>query len=686
MSEEMREEMTKKQTGPILSDEAFFNECLDLDYPGMEAVKEAVKKENGQENEQAGEQDYKQARKEMAAYIRKTLDADRFFEIPYEVPENVYKLPGESDADACERICDHTMVSVGVPCVYGKGKPVDWEANPTYNGYKEWTWQLSRHNDIKLLAHEYNKTKNERLAETAAELLKSWVKQAVRPDENCPGYQTKCWRTIECGIRMGANWPYILFSFYKTSAFTDDLLIDWYKSVWEHGERLSKNHMSGNWLIMEMNGLGQIGILYPQFKKSDQWLKQAIESLEEELDHQIYPDGFQYELTTNYHEVVINNYQRFIEVAKKFDIEVPASLLGKLSRACELDIKLMMPDGMTPDLNDGCRRSVKGSYEIRKRILPEDARAKWITQGDETDKPAYTSAALAWSGFAVFRTGWTAEDAWVLMDAAPFGKAHQHEDKLSVLLYANGKLLLTEGGNYAYDESEMRSYVLSTRSHNTVRVDGQDQNRLKTYEWNEEDIKKKSELTWNFSEKWDYARSVYHEGYGEKQDKAPVHERKIFFLRNARQPLLIAVDRLYDCQNRDTLHEWEILWHIDSSIEEQTKNHICFSDGDLVWSAGNTTVICGQEEPEWQGFAATGTAQGMYRAIPCVSTKVKKNAVRIVTVIAPHAKGAEDIEAQSRGRLVSVKASQDMQDETINLSFADGSVWTIDESEIEREK
>ena len=56
----------------------------------------------------------------MASYIRKTLDADRFFEIPYEIPENIYKLPGESDAKAAERICNHTLVSVGVPCEYGK--------------------------------------------------------------------------------------------------------------------------------------------------------------------------------------------------------------------------------------------------------------------------------------------------------------------------------------------------------------------------------------------------------------------------------------------------------------------------------------------------------------------------------------------------------------------------------------
>lgn len=94
--------MDEKKLGPLLSDEQFFGECLNLDYPGMEAVKEAV--------EAAGGKDYSLARKEMASYIRKTLDADRFFEIPYEIPENIYKLrvrvmPRQQSESAIIRLC-----------------------------------------------------------------------------------------------------------------------------------------------------------------------------------------------------------------------------------------------------------------------------------------------------------------------------------------------------------------------------------------------------------------------------------------------------------------------------------------------------------------------------------------------------------------------------------------------------
>lgn len=651
--------MNDKRTGPLLSDERFFLECLNLDYEGMEAVKDS-----------AARRDWAGARREMAAYIRRTLEPERFFQIPYEVPENIYKYPDESDEEACRRICDHTLISVGVPCVYGKGQPVDWQANPTYNGYREWTWQLSRHNDIKLLAHEYRRTKKKILADTAAELFTSWVRQAVYPGD-CAGYMTDCWRTIECGIRMGANWPYILFTFYQAEAFTDDVLIDWYKSVWEHGERLSRNHMTANWLIMEMNGLGQIGILYPQFLQSEKWLKQAYESLEEELDKQIYEDGFQYELSTGYHNVVVNNYQRLIEVAKAFGKPVPDKMLKKLEAACEVDVKLMMPNGCLPDLNDGDWRNVEQTYRIRQRIFPDNERIRWIVQREEGLRPDFTSIALPWSGFLAMRTGWGARDAWALMDAAPFGKAHQHEDKLSLLFYANGKLLLTEGGNYAYDDSEMRKYVLSTRAHNTVTVDGQGQNRRAGYAWKEEDIHKPADLVWKLSADWDFGESRYAEGYGEEALISAEHHRRVFFLKNpgeGRFPLLVVVDRASGSE----AHSYACLWHIDSELCEKATGRIGFADVDVAFSAGEASVITGQQEPEWQGFVATGTKQGMYRKVPCVSVETRGRKMRIVTVLSPCA-GAV-------GRVKSVIASEDPSDDGIMVCFADGGVLKLEES------
>ncbi len=659
-------ELTTK--GPRLTDEEFFCNCLNLEYSGMDQVKREVESGN-----------FTGAKQAFASYVKQNLKPERLFSIPYEKPENLYKLPDESDEAACERIKNHVLVSVGYPCDFGKENRIDWYANPTYNHYREWTWQLNRHHEMKLLAHEYRKTGNTEYARLAAWLFKSWVEQALCPGD-VHGTETDCWRTIECGIRMGANWPYILHSFYRTDAFDGEILTDWYKSVWEHARRLYDHRTHGNWLIMEMNGLAQIGILYPEFKEAKEWLKSAFQSLLEELDKQIYPDGFQYELSTGYHDVVINNYQRLIEVADAYEVLVPAEMREKLLNACEIDIRLMMPDGTLPNINDGSRRSSKELLTPKMRILPGSEALRWVVSDRTEGKaPDYLSVALPYSGFFVMRNGWSADSVWALLDAAPFGRGHQHEDKLSLLIYAGGKLLLTEGGNYAYDDSEMRKYVLSTRSHNTVRVDGKDQNRRKRYEWKDEDIRKEADMKWKIGRETDYAEGNYREGYGDDEDFSVSHNRCVYFVKNPSgglTPFFIVVDRL----SSERSHSYEVLWHLDSENAVLTEAGVDTSDAAVLVSGHDCAleVIRGQETPEWQGFVATGTAQGAYRPVNCITATAQAEDCRIVTVIYPHA-GKEN-------PLKRVAAGGNIGDTGVELTLSDGRVLRFDEREMkERE-
>ncbi|MBQ8612124.1 MAG: alginate lyase family protein [Oscillospiraceae bacterium] len=647
--------------GPLLRDEEFFLECLDPQFPGMNRVNAAVQAK-----------DFAGARKHFAALARKFLDenAERFFSIPFEPAENVYMLPGENAADACRRVCRHQMVSCGIPHDFGQNNAIDWECNPTENQYAEWTWQLSRHNEWKLLAHEYRRTGDEALAACFTEMFDSWVKQAVWPGD-VPGHETKCWRTIECGIRMGANWPYTLFSFYKSCAFTDDLLVDWYKSVWEHGLRLSTQYRIGNWLIMEMNGLGHIGMLYPMFKKSAAWLRQAIDSMEAELDRQMYPDGFQYELSTNYHQVTLNNYQRLIEAATAFGTALPQTLTKKLTDAVLLHIKLMMPDKTLPDLNDGCRLSIPEIARTQQRMLPLDGRLRWVYEGGETGKPDYTGVALPWSGQVVMRTGWTPQDTWVHFDAGPFGRGHQHEDKLSVLLYANGRLLLSEGGNYAYDDSPMRRYVLSSRAHNTVLVDGKGQDRRSRYDWKDEDIRKKADLCWHIGTEWDHAEGIYNEGY-EGLAADVTHRRTVCFWKTPPQglpPLLVVIDRL----SAGEPHRFEALWHIDSPLTGQAPGRLRFDGLDVLHSAGEAQVITGCEDPV-QGFVAATREFLHLHPAPCVCVSGNAAQLRMVTVLVPYKADGSHI--------TEVHASADVQDTAFSITLDDGSTLYLDEKEL----
>lgn len=656
-----------KCVGPRLTDREFFMECLDYEVPGLEKVKSSA---------ECG--DYPSARKFFAQHIRESLKAEVFFTIAFEKAENTYTYPNEDEIDAAERISKNILISCGIAHEFGE--TVDWFANPTYNKYREWTWQLNRHNDWKLLAHVYRKTGDEKYAEACARLFKSWVKQAVCPDKDVRGFETICWRTIECGIRMGANWPYVLHAFYRSKSFTDDIITDWYKSIVEHGRRLRSQHMSGNWLIMEMNGLAHIGILYPELKEGKEWLSYAIKVLREELTRQIYPDGFQYELTTGYHDVVLNNYQRFFRTAKAYGVEFPDELLTTLEGMALINVMLMQPDGRLPDINDGSRAMVAEILAPKLEMFPDNQHIKWmVTGGREGKIPEYTSIALPYAGLAVMRTGWTASDSWVLFDGGPFGKAHQHEDKLTILFFTDGKLILTEAGNYAYDNSEMRKYVLSTRGHNTIRINGMDQNRRTGYTFAEDDIRKKAGISYNFSSEVDYAEACYDEGYGEKQEKLARHTRSVYFIKKPTynlKPFLIIVDRLESEEERD----YEVIWHFDT--DEVRIIHGEMEQGGAKAKMEELTVfispedieldiVSGQKEPEWQGFIANSGIQGDYRAIPTLLAKKKAADIRLVTILIPNVNGECAVDR--------IEASNCIKDTNIALYFSSGQVWKLDE-------
>ena len=658
----VREPLLRKEVE--MKAEVFFKDCLDLDYPGLEEVKAAVWRS-----------DYVAAKKEFGAYLRRTLDPECFFTIPYETPENVFKYPGESDAEACERIVrQNIFLSVGVPCDFGVGRPVDWLANPTVNQYKEWTWQFSRHNEWKMLAHQYRLTGNDAYAQKVAELFRSWVAQAPCP-ESAPGYDTKCWRTIECGIRMGANWPYVLFAFFRTKHFTDELLFEWYASVWEHGNRLFHFCTKNNWLLMEMNGLAHIGILYRQLRQAKFWLQTALEKMLAETKRQFYPDGFHYELTTCYHEVAVNNYQRLFETAKAFACPLPPDLLTALRSACRLNVGLMMPDGKLPDINDGKKWNVAEILRPKQRMIPNDPLIDWAASHKTEGKaPAYTSLALPYAGFLAMRTGWDPNDTWALFDAGPFGKGHQHEDKLSLLIFTKGRLLLTEGGNYAYDDSPMRRYVLSSRAHNVIRVDGQGQNRRQSYVWQEDDIDRPApDFLWHLHPDCDYASGVYREPFGDLPAGSIIHQRAIYFIKNgALAPFFLVVDRL----TAETEHEYEWLWHIDDERLSVMPNGALAGDMAVLFSLPglSLSILCGQTHPEWQGYIATSAEQGMYRPVNCLSAKTRGKDLRIVTAF---------LLAPEKAYGLTLRADADPASQEIDLANLDGQIWRFRESDLQ---
>lgn len=659
--------------GPRLSDEDFFAEVVDTTRPGLEGIPESVARG-----------DYGAARRLFAAEVRRTLQPDRFLSIRRSFRGHNFMYPDESAAEAAERILRLELISCGTPHQF-KGR-VDWFANPTFNQYKEWTWQLSRHPEWGILAERYRETGDERFAQAFVSFFESWVRQAVVP-EDAPGGATLCWRTIEAGIRMGGVWQWALHTFYRSPHLNEDVLVDWYKSVWEHGWRLRHRHRTGNWLIMEMNGLAQVGILYPQFRDAPAWKAYAFDRLVQELDAQVYPDGFQIELSTGYHQVDVRNYQWLMEVCRAYDEPVPDAFHAGLERMHAVNVRLMMPDGRLPDLNDGGWQQVAPLMEGAVAAYPGRADFRWAyTEGREGHPPAQASLAFPYAGYYVMRTGWEPDAIWALVDGGPFGYGHQHEDKLNVLLHAYGRLLLTEGGNYAYDDSEMRRYVLSTRSHNTIRVDGQDQNRRLHFRREDVDVTAPAGAEWRTAGNYDVVEAVYDEGHGPDADPTITHRRRAILVKawgEGLGPFLLVVDRLLP--GDEGAHTYQVLWHLGAEAAGQEGLAATTRDAGqanlaIVPAARpglELAIVSGQETPEWQGWKTTGYhQQGQYAPAPvAVYGWRTAGPVRLVTLLYP-------MRAGEVCPVAAATAGPGVADTAVRLVLADGRHVDLDEADL----
>ncbi|MHB8902892.1 MAG: alginate lyase family protein, partial [Thermoguttaceae bacterium] len=433
-----------------------------------------------------------------------------------------------------------------------------------------------------------------------------WVRKNPVPLFNS-GNSSYTWRTIECGIRQSTTWPDSLYRVLDSPHFTPEVAAVVTKSMIEHARHLMNwPSRGGNWLTMESNGLGTIGILLPEMKEAAAWRETGLERQYRELDNQIYPDGSQIELTTGYHQVSLRNFLGLASTAILNEIPLPGDYHAKLRKMFEYNLYVGMPNGKTPALNDG------GTSEIAESMatafeLYKDPVFEWAaSQGRRGTPPDHGSHYFPYAGQMVMRSGWEPDARYLVMDAGPFGFGHQHEDKLSLMMYALGKIHLIDPGNYAYDSSPWRRYTIDTPAHNTVMVDGQSQRRRARPRETYLVDRPPATNAWQTSDRLDYAAGQYDEGYGERGAISVTHRREVLFVKPA---YWLVVDT-FDGKGP---HRYESLFHFDADeaqldADGRTVRTIDPTANCLIAAAEQAglslKIVKGQTEPSVQGFVA----------------------------------------------------------------------------------
>jgi hypothetical protein len=584
------------KAGPITSDAELFA-ALNLELPALKPVRDAMANNRG---------DYTAARAALGKYLRERTLTTWWFD-PRQIDRSVQYNRAEADAAARGRVA-----VVTIPHEFPNGA-IDWKFNVTkarddLPDNNEWQWQLNRMHWWNALWRGYWGSGDEKYAQSWVKQMRSWIHNNPRPDK-ADQSAGSVWRTIESGIRMRGAWTESFHRFLMSPSFTDDDKVLYLKSALEHARYLSRFPSTGNWLTMEMSGLFSVGSVFPEFKESPTWRKQAIETLHKELNTQFLPDGAQVELTPGYHQVAVDNILFIPRLAKQTGRmeELPADFTALMEKVYDFNLFLMTPNRDFPRFNDSWPVEVARTLQSTAEFFPQRQDFAWVASGGKTGAPpAQTSYRFPYAGYFVMRSGWATDANYLAFDAGPLGYGHVHQDKLNLVLWAYGREILFDSGGGSYENSPWRSYATDTFSHNTVLVDGKAQRR-QTRDRNANVSKTPIDAQWQSQATFDHAAGTYSDGYGKEDDRIATHTRRVLFIK---PDLFVVVDTLVPNDQQE--HTYQARWHLltTQTQHDAASGTINTSDAEkpnlavvpLNAAGMDVQVVSAQQAPELLGW------------------------------------------------------------------------------------
>lgn len=608
----------------------FFEEMLDLDYPGLEKAKKAYDSKK-----------HLLAAHEVAEYFRRI---DHPIWANNALNENTSSAIHEKERDeAADKVLRHEFTFDGE--TIQMGNRIDYRNNPSDK--HQWIWGLNSMKHWVTLMSGYEKTANEMYAKEFNRDVIDWIVRNPAPTFRLT--RVPSWRNLEAGERIAGNFPESFFGFLSSPSFQTQAIQLMLASIWSHANHI-ENFPSGlnfvsNWSIIESNGLALSGMYFPEFQKSNYWYDLGFQRLLSQMKKQVYPDGVHHELTPSYHSYSLAKFYQAYDVSRRLGKSVPKSYVDMLEKMTEYLMYISSPSRQTPPTNDSYRNDIHGRMQFGADNFDREDMLFIATDGKTGIQPELSSVQYPWAGQSVMRSGWES-DAWYLFfDAGPTGVNHQNEDKLNFDISAYGRLFLSDAGITSYVFDKWRRFFTSTHAHNTIIIDGEGQKRMNQKETH----RAESPLinNWISNNTIDFASGTFNDGYG--NDHIPVkHSRYVIFKK---KEYWLVIDRL----SGEGEHDFENLFHFTPCNvkvnKQQNSIHTMYADNKNIKLISNATIkmdleiIEGAENPE-QGWMAI--KHGEKAEAPTAIFKGRsKFPVILATVIQPYTeKNAPDIQIE----------------------------------------
>lgn len=324
---------------------------------------------------------------------------------------------------------------------------------------------------------------SQRSIENKSHLVSDWI-------EHNPQGTVDAWEPYTASLRI-VNWVKFFLSLSAASLKKNTggeggtkgelpagLRPEWLKSLYSQVLWLEQNieyHILANHYLKNGVALFFAGA-YFQGVDADRWMKKGLKILREELDEQFLADGGHYERSPMYHSICVTDYLDVLNLARNSEGVLSqkdqATFAQKMTTSLNFLSDICLPDNEIPLFND----SAFGIAPPPQQIF--DYANKVISYEPPVRQSGITIHNHAASGYFVCRNG---DDA-IIIDCGSIGPdyqpGHAHCDTLSFEFALDGRRVGVDSGVHDYEPSPERAYARSTKAHNTVVVDGEEQSEI----------------------------------------------------------------------------------------------------------------------------------------------------------------------------------------------------------------
>jgi uncharacterized heparinase superfamily protein len=509
------------------------------------------------------------------------------------------------------------------------GWPVDWQRD--FKSSKVWPlassweidildldnpsdvkvpWELSRFHQVWWLGKAYWLTRNERYAEKFRELVEDWM-------HHNPVGRGVHWHTaMEVAIRA-CNWSAGYYFFCEAKSISPEFWLKFLNSLHAHGVFI-RNHLeyawrNGNHLLSGLVGLIFLGIVFRDTREGRAWLEHGVRALSEEMETQVYPDGVNYEKSISYHRLVLELFSTATILCQRNGIRFEESYMHRLERMVEFVQRYTRTDGSVPlvgDADDGrlFRYCMNDDLNDHRHVLSVGAvlfersdfkhaagrfsqDALWLFGGEGFERHQLLRGETAAVGSRGFPDGGfyiaRGNNTHLFIDAGDIGMGgrggHGHNDTLSFEFWVNGAPLIVDSGTYAYMfDVKARQEFRSTRAHNTVMVNSNEQAEFAGVWSIKEDKTSPRVLKWETGEQSDLLVAE-HRAY------RPIVHRREFRLDKREARLTIRDEMIGEGE-----HTVESFLHVAPVFRVERENprrvRVIGERGDYVVEISNGTV------------------------------------------------------------------------------------------------